>query len=70
MTLNIGIISSANIALLGTSQGHMLPDYTYLKNFFISSRQYLANAIMKNNHHFDFGQAFVSTAGVNAAFLH
>ena len=36
----------ANVALLGTSQGHMLPDYTYLKKFFISSRQNLSNAFM------------------------
>ena len=45
---------SANIALLRTSQGQVLPDYTYLKNSIISSRQYLANAFMINNHHFDF----------------
>ena len=48
MPLNLGIISLwANIALLGTRQGHMLPDHTYLKKSFICSRQYLANAFMK-----------------------
>ena len=43
-----------NIALRGTSQGHVLSDYTFLKKYLISSREYLAYAFMKNNHHLDF----------------
>ena len=55
MTLNIENFSlSLNIALLGRSQGHALPDETYLKIIIISSRQYVANVFMKNKHHFDF----------------
>ena len=40
------------------------------EEIFISSRQYLANVFMKNNHYLDFWQEFVSTAGVNTAFFH
>ena len=41
-----------------------------LKKYFSSSRQFLDKIFVKNNHHFDFMQGFISTSGVNTAFFH
>ena len=60
----------ANRVLLGTSGGHVLVHHIYLKKYFSSSRQFLDKMFVKNNHHLDFMQGFISTSGVNAAFFH
>ena len=60
----------ANCVLLGTSLGHVQVHHTCLKKYFSSSRQYLDKIFVKNNHHLDFMQGFISTSGVNTAFFH
>ena len=67
MTLKSGILSLLeNCALLGHVQGH----HICLKKYFSISRQFLDKIFVKNNHHLDFMQGFISTSGVNRAFFH
>ena len=47
-------------------QGH----HICLKKYFSSSRQHLDKIFVKNNHHLDFMQGFISTSGVNTALFH
>ena len=71
MTLKSGIVSLlANCVLQGTSGGHMQVHHICLKKYFSSSRQFLDKIFVKNNHHLDFMQGFISTSGVNSAFFH
>ena len=63
MTLKSGIFSLlANCVLL--------VHHICLKKYFSSSRQFLDKIFVKNNHHLDFMQGFISTYGVNIAFFH
>ena len=71
MTLKSGIFSLlANCVLLGISGGHVQVQHICLKKYFSSSRQFLGKIFVKNNHHLDFMQGFISTSGVNTAFFH
>ena len=71
MTLKRGIFSLlANCVLLGISGGHVQVRHICLKKYFSSSRQFLDNIFVKNNHHLDLMQGFISTSGVNTAFFH
>ena len=71
MTLKSGIFSLlANCVLLGISVGHMQVHHICLKKSLSSSRQFLDKIFVKNNHHLDFMQGFISTSGVNTAFFH
>ena len=71
MTLKSGIFSLlANCVLLGISGGHVQVHHICLKKYFSSSRQFLGKIFVKNNHHLDFMQGFISTSGVNTAFFH
>ena len=71
MTLKSGIFTLlANCVLLGTSCGHVQVYHIRLKKYFSSSRQFLDKIFVKNNHHLDFMQGFISTSGVNTAFFH
>ena len=71
MTLKSGIFSLlANCVLLGISGGHVQVHHICLKKYFSSSRQFLDKIFVKNNHHLDFMQEFISTSGVNTAFFH
>ena len=58
-----------NCVLLGTSSGHVQVHHICLKKYFSSSRQFLDKIFVKNNHHLDFMQGFISTSGVNKAFF-
>ena len=40
-----------------------------LKKYCCSSRQFLDEIFVKNNHHIDFMQGFISTSGVNTAIF-
>ena len=40
-----------------------------LKKYFSSSRQFFDKIFVKNNHHLDFMQGFISTSGVNTPFF-
>ena len=60
----------ANRFLLGTSGGHLQVHHICLKKYFSSSRQFLDKIFVKNNHHLDIMQGFISTSGVNTAFFH
>ena len=71
MTLKSGIFSLlANCVLLGISGGHVKVHHICLKKYLSSSRQFLDKIFVKNNHHLDFMQGFISTSGVNTAFFH
>ena len=71
MTLKSGIFSLlANCVLLGISGGHVQVHHICLKKYFSSSRQFLDKIFVKNYHHLDFMQGFISTSGVNTAFFH
>ena len=64
MTLKSGIFSLlANCVLLGISGGHVQVHHIYLKKYFSSSGQFLDKIFVKNNHHLDFMQGFISTSG-------
>ena len=57
MTLKSGIFSLlANCVLLGISGGHVQVHHICLKKYFSSSRQFLDEIFVKNNHHLDFMQ--------------
>ena len=58
------------IFLLGIKGGHVQVHHICLKKYFSSSRQFLDKIFVKNNHHLDFMQGFISTSGVNIAFFH
>ena len=60
----------ANCVLPGISGGHVQVHHICLKKYFSSSRQFLDKTFVKNNHHLDFMQGFISTSGVNTAFFH
>ena len=71
MTLKSGIFSLlTNCVLLGISGGHVQVHHICLKKYFSSSRQFLDKIFVKNSHHLDFMQGFISTSGVNTAFFH
>ena len=71
MTLKSGNFSLlANCVLLGISGGHVQVHHICLKKYFSSSGQFLDKSFVKNNHHLDFMQGFISTSGVNTAFIH
>ena len=59
----------ANCVLLGISGGHVQVHHICLKKYFSSSRQFLDKIFVKNNHHLDFIQGFISTSGVNTVFF-
>ena len=64
MTLKSRIFSLlANCVLLGISGGHVQVHHICLKKYFSSSRQFLDKIFVKNNHHLDFMQGFISTSG-------
>ena len=70
MTLKSGIFSLlANCVLLGISGSHVQVHYICLKKYFRRSRQFLDKIFVKNNHHLDFMQWFISTSWVNTAFF-
>ena len=70
MTSKSGIFSLLAICvLLGTSGGHVQVHHICLKKYFSSSRQFLYKVFVKNNHHLDFMQGFISTPRVNTAYF-
>ena len=71
MTLKSGIFSLlANCVLLGTSGGHVQVHHICLKKYLSSSRQFLDKTFVKNNHHLDFMQGFISTSGGKYSLFH
>ena len=71
ITLKSGIFSLlTKCVFLGTSPGHVQVYHSRLKKYFSSSRPFLDKIFVKNNHHLDFMQGFISTSGVNTAFFH
>ena len=60
----------ANCVLLGVIVGQVQVHHIFLKKYFSSSIQFLDKIFVKNNHHLDFMQGFISTSGVNTAFFH
>ena len=41
-----------------------------LRNILVAVDSSLIRFLLKNNHHLDFMQGFISTSGVNTAFFH